>query len=194
MPEAPSQALDLDVHLDAIRAGDPVAFGRWVAGAERPLRDTLRGFATRVDTEAVVQEALLRVWQVAPRFEPDGRQNGLLRLAVRIGRNLAISETRRLRAEPLPDDAAVPDDASPAPPDPLLRRHIEECRGKLPRKPASALAQRLSDGGASSDADLASRLGMTLNTFLQNFTRARRLLADCLARRGVRLDLGGGRA
>jgi RNA polymerase sigma-70 factor (ECF subfamily) len=31
------------------------------------------------------------------------------------------------------------------------------------------------------------RLGMKLNTFLQNFTRARKLLADCLRSRGVDL-------
>ena len=33
----------------------------------------------------------------------------------------------------------------------------------------------------------AERLGMRLNTFLQNFTRARKLLADCLERQGVAL-------
>ena len=39
------------------------------------------------------------------------------------------------------------------------------------------------------DRSLAERVGMKLNTFLQNVTRARRLLADCLRRRGVDLDL-----
>src|SRR5690606_14601871 len=72
--------IDLDVHLAAIVAGDTRAFGRWLAGAEAPVRDSLRSFARVVDVEAVLQEALLRVWQVAPRFEPDGRPNGLLRL------------------------------------------------------------------------------------------------------------------
>jgi RNA polymerase sigma-70 factor (ECF subfamily) len=53
--------LDLDRHLPAIAAGDPDAFAPWVAGAEPALRDSLRPFAARVDTEAVLQEALLRV-------------------------------------------------------------------------------------------------------------------------------------
>jgi RNA polymerase sigma-70 factor (ECF subfamily) len=75
------------------------------------------------------------------------------------------------------------------PADPLLRRALEACREKLPGKPAAALAQRLATSGDEPDAVLARRLGMTLNTFLQNFTRARRLLADCLKKRGV--DLPG---
>src|SRR6185437_5928786 len=75
---------DLDVHFPAIAAGDAGAFGRWLAGAEPCLRQSLRPFAARVDTEAVVQEALLRTWQVVPRHAPDGRPNSLLRLALRI--------------------------------------------------------------------------------------------------------------
>ena len=69
---------------DACRgAGDKDAFAAWLAGAERPVRISLRSFAVKVDTEAVLQEALLRVWQVAPRVRPDGRSNALLRFALR---------------------------------------------------------------------------------------------------------------
>ena len=90
--------LDLDVHLDAIVGRDVAAFAQWMASAEGVLRDSLRSFATAVDVEAVLQEALLRVWQVAPRFVRDGAPNGLLRLGLRIARNLAVSEVRRTRA------------------------------------------------------------------------------------------------
>jgi RNA polymerase sigma-70 factor (ECF subfamily) len=195
--------MDLDLHQPEISAGDPDAFARWVAGAESPLRDSLRPFAARVDVESVLQEALLRVWQVAPRFQADGRPNGLLRLALRIARNLALSEARRLgragrggslgsagRGGEAPLFGELPDLADPRAgeePDPLLRRHLADCREKLPGKPASALAARLESGGEP-DSELAVRLGMKLNTFLQNFTRARKLLAECLERRGVRLE------
>ncbi|CAN5905040.1 hypothetical protein BH11MYX2_BH11MYX2_04180 [soil metagenome] len=38
---------------------------------------------------------------------------------------------------------------------------------------------------------IAESLGMKLNTFLQNFTRARKFLADCLAKRGITIaELG----
>ena len=67
---------DLDRHLPGILAGDSSAFATWMAGAEPRLRASLRSFAVQVDTEAVLQETLLRVWQVAPRFVPDGRPDG----------------------------------------------------------------------------------------------------------------------
>ena len=185
---------DLDRHLSGIAAGDVDAFGRWLAEAESPLRNSLRRFAASVDTEAVLQESLLRVWQVAPRFEPDGRPNGLLRLGYRITRNLAISEVRRARVKPVdPALLAAGIDAQtqsmPAPPDPHLRAQIERCRDQLPARPALALDARLSSRGGVPDADLATSLGMKRNTFVQNISRARKLLADCLEKHGVDLAL-----
>jgi RNA polymerase sigma-70 factor (ECF subfamily) len=179
----------------AIRAGDTDAFARWLAGAESRLRESLRGFAARVDVEAVLQEALLRLWQVAPRFVPDGQPEALLRLAVRIARNLAVDTLRRSRLEPLEAEvlerlAAEADLVAPPPDrwgDPMLRRAIEECRRRLPDRPAQALRARLESGGAEPDERLAAGLRMRPNTFLQNVVRARRFLADCLRRRGIDL-------
>ena len=84
----------LDLELLAIAQGDDQAFARWVARAEPRIRRSLSSFAGRVDTEALVQDALLAVWQVAPRFQPDGRPEGLLRLGIRIAQHRAISELR----------------------------------------------------------------------------------------------------
>ena len=186
-------SLDLDVHAGAIGAGDVDAFGRWVAGAEPVVRGSLRPFAANVDAEAVVQETLLRVWQVAARFVPDGRPNGLLRLALRIARNLAVDELRRQRAIPT-DPATIeaiannPTDAvQPVEPDPHLRAAIAACREQLPRRPAEAIAARIDGGGATPDRLLAAAVGMQLNTFLQNVCRARKLLLACLEARGVRV-------
>jgi RNA polymerase sigma-70 factor (ECF subfamily) len=183
--------VDLDVHLEAIRAGDAVAFGHWVAGAECRLRLSLRSFAQHVDVEAMTQEALLRVWQVAPRFEPDGRPDGLLRLAIRTARNLAISEVRRRKPSSLDpsliesvmrlEDVAIPQVET----DPLLREALKRCHEKLPTKQRSVLACRMESAGGQPDRDLADGLGMTLNTFLQNFSRARRLLVECLRKVGI---------
>ncbi len=179
--------IDLDSFLAAIAAGDPDAFGRWVAGAERPLRESLRSFATRVDTEAVLQESLLRTWQVAPRLEPDGRPNALFRMALRIARNLALDEARRQRSTPLEEAAEPAHDPTPETPDPLLRRHVAECRERLPKQPARVLGVRIDSGGGEPDEVLAEQLGMQKNTFLQNLSRARKLLAACLEKRGIAL-------
>ena len=185
---------DLDVHLPAIASGDPIAFGRWLAGAEEPVRRSLRSFAAVVDAEAVLQEALLRVWQVAPRVERDGRANALLRFALRVARNVAIDEVRRARTAPLEPEAlerALHDAAElePVPPDPLLRRAIERCREALPPAPRTAFELRLTAQGGRSDRDLAEDAKMQLNTFLKNVGRARALLVECLARAGVTLEI-----
>jgi DNA-directed RNA polymerase specialized sigma24 family protein len=181
--------MDLDVYLPEIVAADADAFARWLAGAERGVRDSLASFAAAVDVEAVLQEALLRVWQVAPRFVPDGRPNGLVRLAVRIARNLAVSEVRRIRAAPTEAEdleaALAAAEEAPRLPDPALRGAIVHCREQLPPKPREAFDARL---GGGDDVDLAAAVGMRLNTFLQNVTRARKLLAECLRRRGIVVD------
>jgi DNA-directed RNA polymerase specialized sigma24 family protein len=177
-------SVDLDVHLQAIVGGDRRAFGMWLAAAEPNVRLSLRSFAAVIDVEAVLQEALLRVWQVAPRFERDGNPNGLLRLGVRIARNLAVSEVRRTKATAPSDEIEVA--IEPAVPDPLLRVAIIECRDKLPPKPRQVFDVRLAGG---EDEELAESIGMRLNTFLQNFTRARQLLAECLRKRGIHFEV-----
>lgn len=177
---------DLDVYLASIVDGDTRMFGTWLSGAEPTVRASLRSFAAAVDVEAVLQESLLRIWQVAARFEPDGRPNGLLRLAIRIARNLAVSEVRRTRATPV--DSEILEQTLTADahdPDPLLRRAIAECRDALPARPRQAFDARLESGGGRDDTELAEALNMRLNTFLQNFTRARQMLADCLRKKGV---------
>ncbi len=181
---------DLDIFLPEIAAGDPEAFGRWVAHAEDRVRGSLMGFAAHVDIEAVLQETLLRMWQVAPRVKPE-EPNALLRLAVRSARNLAISELRKASVRPavVAELERLPEPATTMPePDPALRRAIEGCRERLGGKPSKALDARL-EGAGRPDRDLAATLGMKLNTFLQNVTRARKLLTECLRRRGVDLDM-----
>jgi RNA polymerase sigma-70 factor (ECF subfamily) len=181
--------MDHDVFLHAIQSHDADAFARWMSAAEAPIRGSLTSFAAVIDVEAVLQEALLRVWQVPHRFEPDGRPNGLVRFAIRIARNLAITEVRRVRATPV---AEIEGPAiEPATPDPLLRAAIAACRDKLPDRPRRAIDARIA-GDPQSDDDVARSLGMSRNTFLQNITRARRALADCLRRAGVVLDPGAG--
>lgn len=179
---------DLDVYLAAIVGGDTRMFGVWMTGAEPTVRASLRSFAAMVDVEAVLQESLLRVWQVAARFEPDGKPNGLLRLAIRIARNLAVSEVRRTKATPVDAGMLAESEqlvADAHDPDPMLRAAIAECRDRLPQKPRQALDARLAAGGGRDDVEIAEELAMRLNTFLQNFTRARQMLADCLRKKGV---------
>jgi DNA-directed RNA polymerase specialized sigma24 family protein len=177
--------MDLDVHLPAIALGDANAFAAWLAGAEAPVRRSLRSFAAAVDVEAVLQEALLRVWQVAPRVRTDERPNALLRFAMRVARNAAIDEVRRTR--PVAWELEGEGSVEPELPDPLLRAAIERCRDRLTGPPRLAFDARL-EAGARSDAELADAVQMRLNTFLKNVGRARALLIECLRRAGVALE------
>jgi DNA-directed RNA polymerase specialized sigma24 family protein len=75
----------------------------------------------------------------------------------------------------------------PDPPDPALARRLRECMERLPRRPREALWARVNEGRLP-DRQLADALRMKANTFFQNIVRARRLLRECLERRGVRLE------
>lgn len=182
---------DLDIHLDVVAAGDVDAFAGWMSGAEHVLRRSLSRFAASVDVEVVVQETLLRVWQVSPKHQPDGAPNSLLRLACRIARNLAIDETRKWRPEFVDprtlDSVFLDDHADSTQADPLLRQAIEFCLCELSGKPGVAMHARLA-GRGESDSMIAKGIGMAADAFRQNVARARRALRECLLRKGIRLE------
>jgi len=182
---------DTDRDLEAIAAGDHNAFARWVAAAEPRIRLSLYRFCRLVDTEVVVQETLLRMWQLAPRFTPDGKPDAMLRYAVRTAHNLAATEARRSRTRDSMDLADVPETGAVDPP-PLLESELREavkgCLKELPRRPRSAIRARIRESHVRDDA-LAEKLGMTVNTFFQNVRRARLALLECLQRHGFALGI-----
>ena len=180
---------DLDRHLTAIQGGDPDAFQRWVAAAEATVRLGLRSFAAVVDTEAVLQETLLRRVAGRPPLRPRRPPQ-----RPRPAGGAHRAQQRRQRAAAGADGRTAASKIPPATPRcfPVIR-----CSGR-PSRPAArscAAARRRPwrrgwrRAAASPDELLAERLSMRLNTFLQNFTRARRQLAECLERQGVDLAL-----
>ena len=182
--------MDLDIYLEGIQARDEQAFAAWLAGAEPAVRRSLRPFASSVDVEAVIQEALLRVWVLAPNHSPDGKTNSLLRLAVRIARNLAVDEARRMNRLVDFDDADVSTDAlhgTASFPDSLFHRLVRFCLDQLTGKPRLALQSWLNAEGES-DTQLAMPLGMAVNTFRKNVSRARKAVRQCLEDRGIKLQ------
>lgn len=172
------------------RAGDLGSFERWMAGVELPIRLSLRRFARAVDVESVLQETFLRMWIFAnDHTRTLEGENASLRFALGVARNLARAESRKAGREvPLPPEnlPELPVDPAP-PPSPGLRRKIQDCIDALAPKPRLALLSRLQRGGMVPDHDLAAALRMTRNTFLQNITRARRQVEECLERAGVSL-------
>ena len=174
------------------RTGDRDQFAIWMGMVEIPLRRSLSRLAGSVDVEVVVQETLLRMWLVAQDVQRvlEG-DSASLKYAFRVARNVALEEMRRHRRDRFVDldvlDTLPEGRYDPDPPDPALRRAIRECVKRLPSKPRSAMSARVREG-TRPDRELAAGLRMKVNTFLQNIVRARRLLRDCLERRGVRLE------
>jgi DNA-directed RNA polymerase specialized sigma24 family protein len=173
------------------RSGDPEAFADWMGMVEIPLRRSLVRFARAVEVEVVVQETFMRMWLVARDL---GRvlegESSSLRFALRVARNVALEEVRRCgqcRSVDLEELDKLPEGClNPEFPDPALGKAIGECMERLPAQPRNALAARIGEGHLP-DRELAKGVRMKVNTFLQNIVRARRLLADCLEKRGVRL-------
>jgi RNA polymerase sigma-70 factor (ECF subfamily) len=181
---------DRDALLPAIANGDLQAFAVWLRHGEPRIRLSLKRFARAVDSEAVLQETLLRLWQLAPRVAVDEKGDALARLGVQIAHNLAVDQLRRdrrLAEQQRRELALLEPDTAPftSESDPLLRERVSECLERLPPKPAAALRSRIDNQGVDPDETLAARLGMQLNTFLKNFGRARQYLLQCLEARGV---------
>ena len=183
---------DVDDLFARACGGDREAFADWMGAVEAPIRRSLGRFARAVDVESVVQETFLRMWVFAgDRGAELVGEAASLRFAIGMARNIARSEVRRLGRvqylppEDLPEVVVEPD----PPPDPALRRAIEECLKQLKGKPREALQARLADYASRfPDRVLATTLHMTLNTFLQNIVRARKAMEECLRRRGVALE------
>lgn len=178
-----SQQVDPDDALmEAIANRDAAAFAQWLAGSEPKIRRGLASFAHLVDTEAVVQEAMLRAWQLAPRLRSDGRGDSLLRFCHTVARRMAIDETRR-RQCPVPS-TDEPTQEVPVK-DPFFERALRKCHEELRGQPRAALDASLRPHGPLREAEVAQAVGMKTNTFLQNLSRARKQLLECLRRSGV---------
>jgi DNA-directed RNA polymerase specialized sigma24 family protein len=181
----------IDDEFRLARSGDQDAFAKWMAMVELTLRCRLARFARAVDVEVIMQETFMRMWLVAlDKTRAIEGENASLRFASAIAQNVAREEARRTRREQFVDprdlDRLQKDWVDPETTDPALGKAIRACVESLPSKPKTALKARIRDGHLP-DRDLAREVRMKLNTFLQNIVRARRLLGDCLERRGVRL-------
>jgi RNA polymerase sigma-70 factor (ECF subfamily) len=163
----------------------------WAAGGDRLAFEALSArhlprlyaIAMRVtgraaDAEDVAQEAMLRAWQHAARFDPDKARFGTW--LYRIAANLAIDHARRAPAA-APLDEALPD-PMPGPEEDFARRQrralLDGALDDLPPRQRAALAlaydQEMSGAEAAAVLDVSER---ALEGLLH---RARRFLAGRL--------------
>lgn len=178
-----AQAAETAAALTRCARGDRLALrvlfdneaGRMLGIAYRILR-------RRDLAEEVVQEAFVRIWRNADRYDPElGSARSWLYAIVR---NLALNVVRDGRREILIDDSSVdPDRHSPNMPDVLdqlsdssaLRRCLERLDGN---RRASLL---LAYVGGFSHGEIAGRLRVPLGTVKAWIRRGLLALRECLA-------------
>lgn len=139
--------------------GDRAAFDVLVARhGERALRLAPRALGDPAEAEDVAQEAFLRAWRAAARFDPDrARVSTWLH---RIVSNLAIDRVRRRGAAPplldLADDVPEPADGPDAGLDAAAERAaLDAALAELPPRQRAAVALAYEDGLGRAEAAAA---------------------------------------
>lgn len=172
-----------DVELMAWSAdGDPRAFDEIVVRhGPMALRVARRLVDDAVAAEDIVQEAMLRVWQQATRF--DRERGRLTTWLYRIVANLAIDQRRRRRSSPLPDDFDVPDPAPGAEAALVVTENqaaLDAAMATLPPRVRMTIAFVYEEG--LSGAETARLLGLSAKAVERMLARARASLRAELRR------------
>ena len=154
----------------------------------RAFAQALRMLGDRAEAEDVAQEALLRLWRIAPDWEP-GRARVSTWLYRVVG-NLCIDRLRRRdRLRPL---EAAGEPASPAPgpaaglQDSARRTALRAALAELPERQAQAVALRHLEG--LGNAEIGAIMDISAEAVESLTARGKRALARALAPR--RQDLG----
>ena len=169
-------------------AGDPEA-ARLLLDRLSPrlYRLALRLLADAAEAEDVVQEAMLRLWQIAPRWETGAAQPATW--VYRVALNLATDRLRRRRGVAL-DTVAEPADEAPAPLDAMLDadrgKALEAALAQLPDRQRLAVVLRHLEG--LSNPEIAALMDVGVEAVESLTARGKRRLAELLS--GRREDLG----
>ena len=165
-----------------IAAGDEAAFRQFAdrhVGRMLRLAQSILGSAAEADD--VVQEALMRVWRHAARWDAARGQPGTWVHA--IVTRLCVDQLRRRRHEPL-DAAEHIADSAPTALDALSSRRealaLRAALASLPARQRAALALFYREDMAGAEA--AETLGIKLRAFWSLLERARRALRDRMQR------------
>lgn len=152
--------------------------------ASRVLRLARRMLNDEAEAEDVAQEAMLRLWRLAPEWRPG--ETKVSTWLHRVATNLCYDRLRRRRDQPLDDEAAaeIPDPDLSA-----FERIDQEERaamtraaiGELPERQRAALTLR--HFAEASNEEAAAALGVSVEAVESLLARARRGLKASLAAR-----------
>ncbi|MGL5838720.1 MAG: sigma-70 family RNA polymerase sigma factor [Sphingorhabdus sp.] len=152
--------------------------------AELPWRIAFRMLADRTEAEDVAQEAMLRLWQYADRWQPGG--SGVAAWLTRVATNACLDRLRRRRFvgdNAIPeraDESLLADEAIEAD---EVRKAVAECIEALPDRQRAAVVLTYYEERQNKMA--AEILAMRLKAFESLLFRARASLRDCVEGKGV---------
>lgn len=152
--------------------------------AELPWRIAYRMLADPTEAEDVAQDALLRLWQFADRWQPGGP--GVAAWLTRIATNASLDRLRRRR---FVSDGALPErrDESPLADSAIetnqMRAAVAACIEALPDRQRAAMVLTYYEEQQNRIA--AEVLAMQLKAFESLLFRARASLRSCIEGKGV---------
>ncbi|WP_089994744.1 RNA polymerase sigma factor [Cognatiyoonia koreensis] len=167
-----------------------VAFANGDGDAARLLTDRLlprvlgqatRMLADRAEAEDVAQEAMLRLWRVAPDWRQGEAQ--VSTWLYRVTANLCTDRLRRRRGNVALDQIAEPEDPSPSATARMQtlsrQRALSDALATLPDRQAQAVALRHLEG--LSNPEIAEVMDITVTSVESLTARGKRALAEVLA-------------
>ncbi|MEZ5750651.1 MAG: RNA polymerase sigma factor [Paracoccaceae bacterium] len=148
----------------------------------RVLRLAFRLLQDRAEAEDVTQEALLKLWQIAPKWQPGAAQPSTW--LHRVAANLATDRLRRRRGVAL-DAIEEPDDPTPSALDSMIardrQRALDEALALLPDRQRIAVVLRHLEG--MNNPTIAATMGIGVEAVESLTARGRRRLTELLSPR-----------
>ena len=155
--------------------------------APRVLRLARRLLQDQAEAEDVTQDAMLRLWRIAPDWQAGGAKPSTWLHRVTV--NLATDRLRRRRGVAL-DAIEEPDDPAPAVVETMIdgdrRRALDDALALLPDRQRVAVVLRHLEG--MTNPDIAATMGIGVEAVESLTARGKRRLAQLLA--GRRDELG----
>lgn len=176
--------------LAAYARGDAAAARQLVAAlGPRAFGQALRMLGDRAEAEDVAQEALVRLWKIAPDWQP-----GVALVSTwlyLVTANLCTDRLRRRRPAAI-DEVAEPADPAPsaaaAMQDAARRAALSQALSQLPERQAQAVALRHLEG--LGNPEIGAIMGVSAEAVESLTARGKRALAAILAGRREALGFG----
>lgn len=185
----PAAVIPDEALLVAFANGDPAAARDLAARLlPRVLAQATRMLSDRAEAEDVAQEAMMRLWKIAPDWRQGEAQ--VSTWLYRVVANLCTDRLRKRRGGMSLDQVAEPPDITPSAAAQIQTaarmRALSDALAQLPERQAQAVALRHLEG--LSNPQIAQIMDISVRSVESLTARGKRALADLMA--GRKAELG----